>query len=148
MNDCKFLGRATSDVELKQTTSGKSVCHFTLAVKRPHTKDETDFIKCTAWDKTAELISKYIKKGSLFIVSGYLRNNNFADKDGNKRTRDEIKVEEFYFADARADSASQKTSSGDGGINTPLEPKTPQNAKIAVTEPQFETIDNDGDLPF
>ena len=60
MNNIILIGRATNSVELKQTQAGKSVVSFSLAVKRPFTKDTTDFHTIVAWDKHAELISKYI----------------------------------------------------------------------------------------
>jgi single-strand DNA-binding protein len=49
MNSVKFLGRTTSDIELKRTDRGKSVATFSLAVKRPFTKDTTDFFNVVAW---------------------------------------------------------------------------------------------------
>ena len=48
MNNICLTGRLTSDVELKQTQSGVSVCSFSVAVKRPNVKDTTDFINCVA----------------------------------------------------------------------------------------------------
>lgn len=52
MNNVCEIGRLTSDVELKMTPSGKSVCSFTIAVYR--TKEITDFLPCVAWRQTAE----------------------------------------------------------------------------------------------
>ena len=141
------IGRFTFDPELRQTPSGKSVCKFCLAITRPRVKDKTDFINFTAWEKTAETICRFFKKGSQIFVEGHLISEKY-EKDGKPQTFVGVQVDDFKFIDARADSASQKTSSGDGGINTPSETKTPQNANYGVTEPQFETIDNDGDLPF
>ena len=56
MNNIQLLGRATSDLELKTTASGKSVCSFTLAVDRKYSKDTTDFIPCTIWGRGNEQV--------------------------------------------------------------------------------------------
>lgn len=101
MNNIQLLGRTTSDLELKTTTSGKSVCSFTLAVDRKYSKDTTDFIPCTIWDKGAEVMSKYVKKGQLIAVDGSLYTRKYQDKDGNNRTAYEVNVNNFYFAESK-----------------------------------------------
>ena len=63
MNSVCEIGRLTSDVELKMTPSGKSVCSFTIAVYR--TKEITDFLPCVAWRQTAERITRYFRKGNM-----------------------------------------------------------------------------------
>ena len=62
MNSIQLIGRVTKDIELKQTKGGKAYCNFSIAVTRKYKREETDFINCLAWDKTAELI-KNVKKG-------------------------------------------------------------------------------------
>ena len=62
MNTVVLSGRMTKDPELKYTSGGKANARFTLAVQR--TKDEADFVNCVAWEKTAETIVEYFKKGS------------------------------------------------------------------------------------
>lgn len=57
MNYVSLMGRLTKDPELKKTSSGKSYCRFSVAVKREFSKDGgADFINCIAWDKRAEVI--------------------------------------------------------------------------------------------
>ena len=84
MNTVILLGNITKDIELRATSSGKEVASFSLAVRRDN--ENTDFIPCTAFGKTAELLSKYCSKGSKISVEGSLRQNTYTDKDGNKRT--------------------------------------------------------------
>lgn len=84
MNLAILLGHITKDIETKTTSSGKEVASFSLAVRRDN--ENTDFIPCTAFGKTAELLSKYCSKGSKISVEGSLRQNSYTDKDGNKRT--------------------------------------------------------------
>ena len=99
-NKSIIQGRLTSDVELKKTHSGKSVCSFTIATERNYTaKNEriTDFIPCVAWGNTAEFISKHFNKGAKIIVEGLLTSRRFADKNGNNRTVIELLIEKAYF---------------------------------------------------
>lgn len=112
MNSVKFLGRTTSDIELKRTDSGKSVATFSLAVKRPFTKDTTDFFNVVAWEKTAETLSNYVNKGTMIVIEGYITNRQY-EKDGQKRYATEIVVERFHFCgknDGQNDSSSQMES--------------------------------------
>lgn len=85
-----LLGNLTNTIEPRTTTSGKSVASFTVAVN--HTKDEVSFIDCVAWEKTADFLSKYSKKGQTLYLEGTLKQNRFKDKDGNNRSRTEVIV--------------------------------------------------------
>lgn len=102
------MGRLTHDPELKTTPSQKSVSKFTLAVNRPFkTKDgnqETDYISCVAWSKTAENICKYVTKGQRIIIEGSLRTRNYEAKDGTKRYVSEVFVESFEFIEKKGET--------------------------------------------
>ena len=82
MNRVELSGRLTADTKLKKTQSGKSVCHFTMAVKRPYSKDQTDFIRCTAWGQTADYLDRYGKKGMNVVAYGCLQVNTYTDRSG------------------------------------------------------------------
>jgi single-strand DNA-binding protein len=77
MNQVNLIGRLTKNIEIKMTPNQKVVTQFNLAVYR--TKDETDFISCVAWNKTAELLETYTSKGSQIGVNGTLRTRNYDD---------------------------------------------------------------------
>lgn len=135
-------GRLTSDIELKQTTSGISVCSFSLAINRKVGKDQpqkTDFIDCQAWRQTAEFISRYFKKGSSLCVVGQLQKSEWTDQNGQKRYKVEVVVDEALFVDSKNDSASGEDN--EGGQFIPGAYNMPENAK-------FEEIGNDDSLPF
>lgn len=127
-NVCVFTGRPTSDLELKKSQSGISVCSFTLAVKRPRTKDVTDFINFTAFRQTAEYLTTYAKKGTLIEVSGALTSRKWEDKHGNKRTSYEVTVDTASIIESKKDKAN---------VNVEREPDN-----------DFEEVESDGDLPF
>lgn len=98
-----ITGNVTRDPELRSTTNGSSVCSFSVAVNRTfrdangENKEEVSFIDCSAWNKLGEMIAQYAKKGSGVLVSGRLSQRSFEGKDGVKRSRTEIVVEDFNF---------------------------------------------------
>lgn len=92
-------GNLTSKVECKTTTTGKSVASFTIAVNGRN--NDTTFINCQAWEKTAELLSSHFKKGSSIMVVGSLQVRSWNDNNGNKRYATEVLVDRVYFVDSR-----------------------------------------------
>lgn len=135
-------GRLTSDIELKVTQSGISVCSFSLAINRKVAKDQpqkTDFIDCQAWRQTAEFLSRYFKKGSSLCVVGQLQKSEWTDQNGQKRYKVEVVVDEAMFVDSKNDAQSAETS--EGGAFIPPAYQMP-------AEPKFEELNTDDDLPF
>ena len=92
MNQVILVGRLTKEPELKYTKDGKGYCNFILAVSRDFKKDETDFINCVAWDKRAEAIAIYVKKGHKLGIIGRLQ----IDKN-NEIFYTKIAVEKIEF---------------------------------------------------
>lgn len=98
VNTVIILGRLTKDVELNSTTSGKSIASFSVAVDRGN--DEADFFDVTAWEKTAELVAKYLYKGSKVLIQGRLRQDTWDDKQsGAKRSKVVIMATDVTFLD-------------------------------------------------
>jgi single-strand DNA-binding protein len=83
LNNVILMGRMTQNPELRQTNSGSQTCRFTIAIDRtpgPNGERQADFITCTAWNKTAEWMSKFTEKGTMLIVEGSLRTGSYTDK--------------------------------------------------------------------
>lgn len=100
MNNVQLLGRLTKDPEMTEGTKNKkSYTKFTLAVPRIK-KDETDFINCIAFEKTGEVINKYLKKGNRIIIEGSLNVNTLKDKDDNYKTFTNVIVNRIDFVDS------------------------------------------------
>lgn len=136
LNKVILCGRLTADVELKQTPSGVHVCTFTLAVNRRTGKDQeqkADFISCQAWRQTAEIISKYFKKGSSLCIAGSIQTRSWSDQNGNKRYATEVVADEAMFVDSKSES---------GNYDAPSYSAPPASA------PNFEELKTDEDLPF
>lgn len=100
MNKAIITGRIANNLELKQTTTGKSICEFRLATNRPTNRDGervADFISCRVWNKQAENLVKYQAKGSLIAVIGRMQVDTFQDKEGKKKYINYLLVEEIEF---------------------------------------------------
>lgn len=98
MNKVILIGRLTKDPELRFTAgSGMAVSRFTVAVNRQFKKDETDFINCVAWGKTAETIAQYFTKGRPIAIVGHIQTGSYDAQDGTKRYTTDVAVESFEF---------------------------------------------------
>ena len=111
MNKVILIGRLTKDPELRYAAgSGTAVCRFTVAINRQFKKDETDFINCVAFGKTAEFIEKYFKQGSKAVVAGRIQTGSYTNKDGNKVYTTDVVVEEIDFAGAKGETTEVASS--------------------------------------
>ena len=84
VNQVVLIGRCVKDPELKKTQNNKSVVSFTIAVNQKYNRDKTDFINCVAWEKTADYLGNYVKKGNLIAVEGRISTRNYDAPDGKK----------------------------------------------------------------
>lgn len=111
MNKVIIKGRLTKDVELKSTQNGKNVTSFAVAVNRRYAKQgeerQADFINCVAWDKTADFISKYFKKGSEILLTGRMDTRQYDDKEGKRVYVTEVVAEEVEFCGSNNQSSTQ-----------------------------------------
>jgi single-strand DNA-binding protein len=106
MNKIILLGRLVKDPELRHSENGDKVyTKFTIAVQRnfrlPDGVREADFIPIRVFGKKAEVIVKYMKKGSLMTVSGRLRTGSYEDESGNRKYISEVVAEDFKFIENR-----------------------------------------------
>lgn len=117
INRIVLMGNITRDLELRSTTSGKSVLQFSIAVERDK-KDtngnkNTDFIDCVAWNSTAEFISRNFVKGSAIAIDGKLQIEEWNDKDGGKRKAAKILVQSVSFCGRKYNQNSQTQNAKD-----------------------------------
>lgn len=114
MNKAILIGRLTKDPELRTTPTGRNVCQFSVAVSRNFTnangEREADFINCVVWDKQAENLVKYQKKGNQIAVEGRIQTRNYDDKDGKKVYVTEILASNISFLDSKGTGATGNTS--------------------------------------
>ena len=107
MNVAILMGRLTRDPELKYTSNGKAYTTFTLAVQK--TKDEAEFIDCVAWEKTAENIAEYFRKGNRILIQGRLSVNSY-EQNGEKRKFTRVLANTFEFIDSKNSGNSQNNN--------------------------------------
>lgn len=103
LNIAIIEGRICADPETKITANGLTFSSFRLACKRNYIKDgseETDFLNCIAFGKTAEFIQKYCQKGKKIIIQGRNQSRDYEGKDGKNHTTYEILVSEVNFCDS------------------------------------------------
>lgn len=103
LNNITVMGRLTRDPELRYTTTGKSVCNFTIACDRDRAAgdEKTDFFDVVAWNTTGEFVSKWFRKGQMAVVTGRLQTRTYTDKEDHNRKAWEINAESVYFGEAK-----------------------------------------------
>lgn len=109
MNKVFLIGNLTKDPELTNTTSGLSVCKFTLAVSRRYVANdgsrEADFLPIVVWRNQAENCAKYLRKGSKAAIIGSIQTRSYDAQDGTKRYVTEIIADEVQFLNSRVDDS-------------------------------------------
>lgn len=103
MNSVTLFGRTTANPETRTTSSGQTVCSFSLATSEKWTdssgakQEKTTFHRLVAWGKTGEIIGQYMVKGQEMLIQGRIENRSWETPEGQKRTATEIIVEKFEF---------------------------------------------------
>jgi single-strand DNA-binding protein len=144
-NKVLLMGRLTRDIELKYTPSNMAVAKIGLAVnhrfksKEGEQKEETTFVECDAWGRTAEVMSQYLSKGKPVFVEGRLKLDQWKDKDGSNRSMLKVVIENFQFIDSK----------GGGEVGTRNSTSAPQAAYSGspASAPAHEPLGED-DIPF
>ena len=90
LNSCNFIGRMVRDPEVRFAATGTAMCNFTLACGwKTKEKEGTEFVRVVAYNKLAEVIGEYMKKGSQMYISGRMSTREY-EKDGAKRYSTEV----------------------------------------------------------
>lgn len=122
INRVILCGRLTKDVEIRKTTSGKTVIAYTLAVERD--KEHTDFINCVAWNKLAELMSQYTHKGDMVAIEGKLNTRSYDNRYGSKTYITEVVADSVQFLSYKKSTEQQNQMPN---TNTYSQPQQAQN---------------------
>ena len=135
-----LTGRLTKEPELKYSASGMAYCKFTLAVNRMKKDDPADFIFCSAFGKTAELIAEYVKKGNNLGVQGRLQQDTY-EKDGEKISKTGVTVDKIEFLENNKTESTTSEPKKSNKVN----PKPDLNLGEPKVEIEFE---DDDEFPF
>lgn len=111
INRVVLTGRLTRDLELRRTQGGASVVSFSIAVNRSFAREgqqDTDFINCVAWNKTAETMAQYLHKGSLIGIDGRIQTRSYDNQQGQRVYVTEVVCENFTFLETRNSTSESK----------------------------------------
>lgn len=131
MNKLTIIGNLTRDPELRTTTSGVSVCSFTVAVNRrqasqqrqQNQQPEADFFRVTAWRERGEICGKFLQKGKKVCVIGPVSVSTYTGQDGSTHANLEVTADEIEFLSPRV---------SDGPV--PEAPKVDEQSGFAKVE--------------
>lgn len=127
INQVTIVGRMVRDPELKALPNGNAVVNFSVATSRTwkgtdgQKKEETEFHNCVAFQRTAEVIGQYLKKGQLVGITGRLQTRSWDDKDSGKKVyKTEIFVDQMQMGPKAGNGggAQATASTEDQGNNT------------------------------
>jgi len=147
-NKVLLMGNLTRDVELKFTPSNQAVAQIGIAVNRRYRtkegedREETTFVDCEAWGRVAEVMNQYLAKGRPVFIEGRLKLDQWEDKDGGKRSKLKVVVENFQFIGSRGDAPA-----GGGAPQGKREPAGARRGSSAPSSEPHEVIDEE-DIPF
>ena len=149
-NKVILLGNLTRDPELRMTAGGLAIAKFGLAMNRKYTtkdgesRDETTFVDCDAFGRSAETISKYVQKGSPLFIEGRLKLDNWEGQNGEKRSKLSVVVDNFQLMPRGGEAGGGGGQSR--GYDDVSPPSRPQGNTRSAQQASVEDIDDD--VPF
>ncbi len=148
VNKVILIGNLGKDPEVKYTPNGTPVAKFSLATnerykdKDGNWQDRTEWHNIVAWQRTAEIVGEYVKKGSKIYIEGRLRTDSWDDKNtGEKKYRTEIVVNDLVLLGGRGEGDGERTRGASAGSN--MDQRTPEREPTAGAAPI-----SDEDIPF
>ena len=152
VNKVILVGNVGVDPEVRTTESGVKVARVRLATterlydrQSNETRELTEWHSITLWRGLADVVDRFVKKGSQLYIEGRLRTREWTDKEGIKRYTPEIMADDMKLLGRRADSqsgASAPQSSYQASAQAPTPMVAPQSAAVPAAN------DDPDDLPF
>ena len=140
MQRITIIGNLVADPETRTTSSGTTVCSFTIAVNRRFAnadgERQTDFFRINAWRQLGEVCAKHLSKGKKVAVVGELQARLYDAKNGEKRMSLDVAADEVEFL-----SPAEKAE-------TKPQKKTKENSDGYDQTPNDWATINSSDLPF
>jgi single-strand DNA-binding protein len=150
VNKVFLLGRLGKDPEMRATTGGMTIASFTLATSdrqkdaQGNWQDKTEWHNLVAFQRTAEIVRDYCKKGSQIFVEGKIQTRSWDDKEsGQKKYRTEILVNELSLLDSKSGGEGASAGGYSKSASTSYDQRSPANpadySDVGIT---------DDDIPF
>jgi single-strand DNA-binding protein len=149
-NKVLLMGNLTRDIELKYTPSNQPVANIGLAINRRYrtkegeNKEETTFVDCEAWGRTAEVMKQYLAKGRPVFLEGRLKLDTWQDQQGQNRSKLKVVVDNFQFVDSRGGGGPP---GGGGGREASSDFATASTPAMPATGTAHQPIEEE-DIPF
>lgn len=124
-----LVGHLGKDPEIRYTQDGAAVCNFSIATsetrkdRNGEKKKLTEWHKIVAFRKLAEICNQFLQKGSLIYLEGKLQTRTWEDKDGNKRSTTEIRMDVMKMLGDSRSAGNSKTDSQGSGDKAPWSPE-------------------------
>ncbi len=156
VNKVILIGNVGKDPEVKYTPSGTAVANFSIATnerfkdKEGQWQDRTEWHRVVAWQRTAEIVGEYVKKGSSVYIEGKLQTRSWDDKEtGQKKYMTEIWVNDLVLLGGRSagDDSGARTRSASAGFDQRVPEPAGAAAGAPASAPQSGEITDD-DIPF
>jgi single-strand DNA-binding protein len=151
VNKVTLLGNVGKDPEIRSSASGVMVANLALATSdrqkdaQGNWQDRTEWHNLVAFNRTAEIVRDYVKKGSKLFVEGKIQTRSWDDKEsGQKRYRTEIIVNELILLSSRDEGAGGYSR----GANSSNSAASFDQRPPAAANGQDETMISDDDIPF
>jgi single-strand DNA-binding protein len=148
MNKIFLIGRLTKDAEIRSTNNGKKVASFAIAVnegKDQSGQEIVQFFNLSAWERLAEIIEQYVKKGTKVAIVGRLQNRSWDKPDGTKAYATDVVVKELEILSSNDRSESVAT---DSNSSSPMPSSTETPSKPAGELPDINVDDINIQMPF
>lgn len=151
VNKVILIGRVGQDPEIRYTSGGAPVAHFSVATdesfkdRNGEQKQHTEWHRIVAWSKLAEICGEYLTKGKLVYIEGSIRSNQWQDQSGNKRTSYEIVARNMQMLGSRADN---ERAAAAAGRSAAPQPQPSEEHYESSPEPPPEGQITDDDIPF
>ncbi|MDH3326893.1 MAG: single-stranded DNA-binding protein [Gammaproteobacteria bacterium] len=147
LNQCNFIGRLGKDVETRYTPGGDAVASFSIAVgstrknKQGQKQESVEWVNCTAFGKLAEIMDKYLQKGSKVFINGRMKTDKYQDKTtGADKYSTGIIVNNMQMLDSRNDNQGSVGQQG----QQQAQQQAPQSRQVGAGD--FDDFDDD--IPF
>ena len=115
LNLCQFIGRIGNDPEIRHLPNGDAVANISVAVgskwkdkNSGEVKESTEWVRCSAFRQLAEIIGKYLKKGSKVYISGRMQTRKYQAQDGSDRYSTEIVLDNMQMLDGKPDGQAPR----------------------------------------
>lgn len=152
LNRVTLIGRLTKEPELRYTQGGTAIGKFSIANNKNYTtstgekKDEVSYFDCVAWGKLGEIIVEHCKKGRRIAIEGRLQQSRWEDKEGGKRSKVEIVIDNFQFLDTKSGPEAAYTGDHSAPDSSPAPSASDDHYQVS-SGPDNNPFSDD-DIPF